>query len=73
MNSTETNNFNKNLDTVQDERGEVEDKFSDVNNDTKEGDMDFVSHTIQDVEIIDNARFDDTDNSVLEDDFCVDE
>ena len=73
MFSTKTDNFNKNLDTVQDERGEVEDKFSDVNNDTKESDMDFISYAIQDVEIIDNVRFDDTDNSVLEDDFSVDE
>ena len=61
------------MDTVQDERGEVEDKFSDVNNDTKESDMDFISYAIQDVEIIDNVRFDDTDNSVLEDDFSVNE
>ena len=73
MVSTDTKNYNKNLDPVQDERGETEDKFSDVKNYAKGEDMDFVSYAIQDVEIIDNVRFDDTDNSVLEDDFSVDE
>ena len=71
--STNTKNYNKNLDPVQDERVETEDKFSDVKNYAKGEDMDFVSYAIQDVEIIDNVRFDDTDNSVLEDDFSVDE
>ena len=73
MVSTDTKNYNKNLDLVQDERGETEDKFSDVKNYAKGEDMDFISYAIQDVEIIDNVKFDDTDNSVLEDDFSVDE
>ena len=35
--------------------------------------MDYVTYATKDVEILDNVNFDDTDNSVLEDDFPLDE
>ena len=71
--TTSMKNYNENLDAVPNKRGDSGSNFTDVKKHIEGGDIDYVTYAVKDVEIIDNVRFDDTDNSVLEDDFPLDE
>ena len=54
-------------------RGNSDSNFIETEKVFEEGDMDYVTYAIKDVELIDNVDFDDTNNSVLEDELPLDE
>ena len=54
-------------------RGNSDSNFIETEKVFEEGDMDYVTYAIKDVELIDNVDFDDTNDSVLEDELPLDE